>query len=87
MRLGWYLYLLTGAIYDDPRYRKLIDDWGRDAARKLFWELQIQAAVALVLILTIIISAHNPATGLRSYDLLPVIILAVGIAGEALANF
>lgn len=87
LRLGWHLLLRTTAIEDDPRYRKLMEEWGANAATKLFWQLQIQAVVALLLVLAILLAAHNPAEHIRALDVAATLLLAIGIAGEALSDF
>lgn len=86
LRLGSHIVGRTIKGGDDPRYAQLRRDWGRDFGRRLFWFLQIQAASALLLVLTIAIAAHNPAPGLRLGDVLGMAILAVAIGGEAIAD-
>ena len=39
LRLGTHILLRTLKGADDPRYAKLKRDWGRDAARRMFWFL------------------------------------------------
>ncbi len=87
LRLGWHLLLRTAAMDDDPRYRKLMDEWGANAVKNLFWQLQIQAAVALLLVVAIILAAHNPAENIRALDVAAGLLLAIGIGGEALSDF
>jgi steroid 5-alpha reductase family enzyme len=86
LRLG--LHIAARAIRggDDPRYRQLREEWGTAYKGRLFWFLQIQALAALVLALSIMIAAHNPAPGLRFLDGLGVIVLIVAVAGEAIAD-
>jgi steroid 5-alpha reductase family enzyme len=87
LRLGLHLLLRTKAMDDDPRYRKLMDDWGERASSNLFWQLQIQALVALLLVVAIALAAHNPAEYIRAQDVAAGLILVIGIAGEALSDF
>ena len=49
LRLGGHILLRTLEAGDDPRYREWIREWGVDADRRMFWLLQVQAAVGLVL--------------------------------------
>ena len=44
-RLGLHIVARTKKAADDPRYRKLIDDWGAAAPLRLFQFLQAQALV------------------------------------------
>jgi steroid 5-alpha reductase family enzyme len=86
LRLGWHIILRSRASGDDPRYRKLIDAWQSDASRRMFWFLQSQAAVGVVLALSIALAAHNPHPGPRLQDVGGALILVLAIVGEAAAD-
>ena len=60
LRLGLYITERNRAASDDPRYRNLIIQWGGDAPQRMFWFLQSQAAVGIVLVLSIMLAAQNP---------------------------
>lgn len=83
LRLGLHIAQRTQVAVDDPRYRDLIEKWGADASRRLFWFLQAQAAVGAVLVLSIALAAHNANPALRVADIIGAVILLGGIAGEA----
>jgi steroid 5-alpha reductase family enzyme len=85
-RLGIHIAMRAAHGGDDPRYRQLREEWGAAFKGRLFLFLQIQALAALVLALSIMIAAHNPAPGLRFLDWLGLVILIVAVAGEALAD-
>lgn len=86
LRLGLHIAQRTQVAVDDPRYRDLIEKWGADAARRLFWFLQAQAAVGTILILSVALAAHNSNPALRVPDVLGVLILLGAIAGESTAD-
>lgn len=86
LRLGLHIAQRTQFAVDDPRYRALIEKWGKDAARRLFWFLQAQAAVGAILVLSIALAAHNPNPEVRVADVLGALILLGAIAGEATAD-
>lgn len=86
LRLGLHIAARTRTGGDDPRYAELRREWGGDFERRLFWFLQVQAACAFVLAVTVLAAAHNPAPVLRPADWLGIAILGVAIAGEALAD-
>jgi len=86
LRLGLHIARRTAGIIDDPRYAKLIRDWGADAPRGMFCLLQKQALVSIPLALSILLAAWNPLPGLRVQDVLGVIVLMTGIVGEAVAD-
>lgn len=86
LRLGLHIAHRTKGISDDPRYGKLVRDWGADAARQMFWLVQKQALVSIPLALSMVLAAWNPVPGLRIQDLLGVLVLAIGIVGEAVSD-
>lgn len=86
LRLGIHIAHRTAGITDDPRYDKLLRDWGNDAPRQMFWLLQKQALVSIPLASSMVLAAWNPLPGLRIQDLLGALVLIVGIIGEAAAD-
>jgi steroid 5-alpha reductase family enzyme len=86
LRLGSHIVDRNRATGDDPRYRQLIAEEGDDAPRRMFWFLQSQAAVGLLLALTIAVAAHNPSPELRSQDYAGMVIAVAALCGEALAD-
>lgn len=86
VRLGTHILLRTLSGGDDPRYAQLKKEWGKDAQRRLFWFLQIQALCAFVLALAVFVAAQNPAPGLRVLDWLGAAILIAAIFGEGIAD-
>lgn len=86
LRLGLHIAHRTAGIADDPRYGKLVRDWGADASRQMFWLAQKQALVSIPLALSMILAGWNPVPELRWQDLIGIVALAIGIAGEAVSD-
>ncbi len=86
LRLGLHIAQRTRVAADDPRYAALIAQWGSNAPRRMFWFLQSQAAVGVVLVLSISLAAHNPAPALRVQDVLGLAVLAGAILGESISD-
>jgi steroid 5-alpha reductase family enzyme len=86
LRLGVHITGRTRSSTDDPRYRNLITQWGRAAPRRMFWFLQSQAGVGIILALSIVVAAHNPDPNLRIQDLIGLVILLAAIVGESIAD-
>lgn len=86
LRLGLHIAQRTKGITDDPRYGKLVRDWGADAPRRMFSLVQKQALVSIPLALSMVLAAWNPLPGLRVQDFLGVLVLAIGIVGEAISD-
>ena len=85
LRLGSHLALRTRHGPEDLRYAQFRHDWGAAYERRMFWFLQIQAAAAAFLALTILVAARNPAP-LGYVDLLGCVLIAISYGGEALAD-
>src|SRR6201994_3965674 len=86
LRLGSHIAARTARIADDPRYAAFAKEWGVDSPRKMFIFLQNQGFGSIPLVFSIFVAARFPDAGLRLQDYLGVAILAIGIAGEALAD-
>jgi steroid 5-alpha reductase family enzyme len=86
LRLGFHIAWRTTRGGDDPRYRQLRIEWSDKASRRLFWFLQVQAAAALVLALSIAAAAHRPEVGLDIRDALGIALFAVAALGESAAD-
>jgi steroid 5-alpha reductase family enzyme len=85
MRLGVHVVKRTMKSGDDPRYARLMADWGEGAPARLFAFLQAQAAVGALLALAIALAAHAPGS-LRLQDVVGAPLMAAAIVGEALAD-
>jgi steroid 5-alpha reductase family enzyme len=86
LRLGLHIMRRTRRGGEDPRYKALADEWGRDFPRRLFWFLQIQAAAALPLVVSTFAAAQNPAAFPGPGDFLGAALLLAAITGEAIAD-
>jgi steroid 5-alpha reductase family enzyme len=85
-RLGLHIMSRTLRGGEDPRYEALHKEWGEDFPRRLFWFLQVQAAMAFLLVVSIFVAARNPGPFPGPGDLLGAAILLVAIGGEAIAD-
>ncbi|MDO1558811.1 DUF1295 domain-containing protein [Brevundimonas sp. 2R-24] len=85
-RLGVYVASRVAKGPEDSRYAQLRRLWGADYQRRLFGFVLIQAPATTLLALSVFTAAHagEPTLGWR--DLIAVLILAIGIGGEALAD-
>jgi steroid 5-alpha reductase family enzyme len=87
LRLGLHIMGRTLKGSEDPRYQALAGEWGEDFPRRLFWFLQIQAASAFLLTLSIFMAGQNPSPFPNPGDFIGAAILIVAIAGEAVADY
>lgn len=86
-RLGGYIVRRTRAItHEDARYARFRAEWGSSFQLRMFGLLMIQAVVAWLLALCVVLAANNP------YGLAPGLTLAglaafvVSILGESVAD-
>lgn len=86
LRLGLHIAVRTAGITDDPRYAEFAEKWGVNSARRMFAFLQKQALGSVPLAFAIFVAARFPQVSLRAQDILGVLVLFAGIAGEALAD-
>ena len=86
-RLGLHIAARTAADgKDDPRYSELRRQWGESYRSRLFLFLQIQAATAFILALTVMVAARNPSPGLGLSDLIGVVLFIAAVVGEAVSD-
>lgn len=86
LRLAWHIGARSRGQHEDPRYAQLQRDWGQQFSKRLLVFLQIQAAAAWLLVLAVMLAAHNPAPGLSALDIFGLILAVTGIVGEAIAD-
>ena len=86
LRLGTYIWRRSLHGPEDARYAALRREWGAQFEQRLFVFLQIQAAAAALLGLSMMLAAHNPAPWPRFLDFAGIAVLVIAVAGEALAD-
>ena len=86
LRLGMHIAARTGGAGEDPRYARLIREWGRNSAWRLFIFLQIQALAAFILAFAVYLAASNDADFPRMVDILAIAVAAIALGGEGLAD-
>lgn len=86
-RLGLHIATRTTKITDDPRYADMNEGWGTDAPRQMFILLQKQALVSIPLAFAMFVAAHHPAPGFEWRDALAILVMAIAVTGEGLADW
>ena len=86
LRLGLHILARTREAGDDPRYREMIRQWGPQQNQRMFLTLQAQAAVGLILAVSVGLAAHHPRPGLGVMDLLGIALLIGALVGEAVSD-
>lgn len=86
LRLGLHIAARTRGGGEDPRYQKLIEEWGPSAGFRLWLFLQVQAAAAFVLVLAVSLAAAGAYAFPRLVDLLAIAVAVIAVAGEAISD-
>ena len=84
LRLGSHIAGRNRRRRDDPRYAKLLEGWGTNPSRQMFWLMQKQALVSTPLALALLLAAGIPQPAIRIFDILGFLVVIVAIGGEAL---
>jgi steroid 5-alpha reductase family enzyme len=87
LRLGLHIAERTIGGREDVRYARLREQWGQTYPARMFGFLMIQAAAAWVLGLAMLVAARNPSPGLGWGDAIGVLLLAVAVIGEGVADW
>jgi steroid 5-alpha reductase family enzyme len=86
LRLGLHIRRRVLSTPEDARYAGFRRDWAPHFQRRMFAFLQQQAAAGALLLISVLVAAHNPAPGLTPLDGLGAAILVIAIVGEGLAD-
>lgn len=86
LRLGLHIVARSMHGPEDVRYALVRVEWGARFQSRMFGFLQVQAAAAIFLALSMLLAAHNPAAFPRWQDFAAVAVLAVAVIGEGLAD-
>jgi steroid 5-alpha reductase family enzyme len=87
LRLGGYI-LLDRVIgkREDPRYRSVRRRWGREEPAIMFAYFELQAPAVVLFSIPPLLVMQNPRPGFSLWELLGVMIWAVAVTGEAVAD-
>ena len=85
VRLGVHLLDRTRRGPEDVRYAQFRRDWGTAFQRRMFGFLQIQAAAAALLAVSILLAARNPRP-IGPQDGIALLVLVIAVTGEAIAD-
>jgi len=87
LRLGLYIsFRVAKDPREDRRYAGLRIEWGGHFQRNMFVLCIVQAPAAALLALSVFVAAHGGSGSLGWRDLLGVVLLITGLAGEAIAD-
>jgi steroid 5-alpha reductase family enzyme len=87
LRLGTHLFLRNHGRPEDGRYRRLRQQWGAGADRKLFWFFQLQVVFSMLLSLGFAAVAWSPVAPAAGWLLCGAAVWLVAVAGEGLADW
>lgn len=85
-RLGWHLWRRNAGKREDPRYHRFREQWGAAAGRKMFWFLEFQTVISMVLSLAFAVPAWRTDKPSVAWVAIAVSIWLVSVAGESVAD-
>jgi len=86
LRLGLHIAQRSFHGPEDARFAALRQTWGTAFQVRLFLFLQIQAAAAALLGLSMMLAAHDPAPFPRLLDIAGIAVLLIAVVGEGMAD-
>lgn len=86
LRLGLHIFARTRRSDDDPRYAKLMTEWGAAAPLRLFLFLQVQALAGWVLVLAVILAAACTDQVNTAGTWIFALLALISVVGEGLAD-
>lgn len=89
LRLGIYLWQRVASHHpdEDPRYAILREKWTENRERKFLGFFLAQALLVWLLTLPVFLICRNPAEHFATWEIAGFAIWAIGLAGEALADW
>jgi steroid 5-alpha reductase family enzyme len=86
LRLAWHIGTRTRNGGEDPRYAKLMEDWGAGAGLRLFFFLQVQALAAFILVFAIYLAATNSKSYPSGTDFFAALLATIALIGETISD-
>jgi steroid 5-alpha reductase family enzyme len=86
LRIGLHIAVRVARSGEDARYRRLREDWGKAFQLRMALFLPGQAILSIPLVGAVMLAARRPGDSLGPADLAGVLILAVAVLGEGLAD-
>ncbi|BCZ79760.1 DUF1295 domain-containing protein [Paraburkholderia terrae] len=85
-RLGWHLWRRNVGKQEDPRYHRFREQWGAAAGRKMFWFLEFQTVISMVLSLAFAVPAWRADKPSVAWVAISVAIWLASVSGETVAD-
>lgn len=86
LRLGLHITARSLKETEDARYARLREDWGQHYRIKMYGFMLLQAGAASVLLLSVLLAAHNPSASLTLQDIIALSVFVVAVLGEGAAD-
>lgn len=71
---------------EDGRYRRLREQWGQGFQTRLFWFFQVQAVLAVLFAVPVLVVASDPRPGLGLQEAGAVAVWLIAVVGESVAD-
>ncbi|MFP3693324.1 DUF1295 domain-containing protein, partial [Burkholderia sp. SIMBA_048] len=82
----WHLWRRNAGKREDPRYHRFREQWGAAAGRKMFWFLEFQTVISMVLSLAFAVPAWRADQPSVAWAAIAVAIWLGSVSGETVAD-
>jgi len=86
VRLGTHLWRRNFGQPEDARYRRLREEWGDAAPRRMFLFFQLQVVISMFLSLAFLVPAYRTSEPAIGWLVLAVAVWIASVLGEAIAD-
>ncbi|CAD6548694.1 DUF1295 domain-containing protein [Paraburkholderia metrosideri] len=85
-RLGTHLWKRNFGKPEDARYHRFREQWGDQAASKMFWFFQLQVVISMLLSIAFLVPSYRATPPSTGWLVLAVVLWIASVAGEGLAD-
>lgn len=86
VRLGTHLWKRNFGKPEDARYHRFREQWGAQAASKMFWFFQLQVVISMLLSIAFLVPSFRTTPPSTGWIVLAVVVWIVSVAGEGIAD-
>lgn len=86
VRLGMHLWKRNYGQPEDARYHRFREQWGAQAASKMFWFFQLQVVISMLLSLAFLVPSYRGTTPAVGWIVVAIALWIASVVGEGIAD-
>jgi steroid 5-alpha reductase family enzyme len=86
VRLGTHLWKRNFGKPEDARYHRFREQWGEQAASRMFWFFQLQVVISMLLSIAFLVPSYRATPSSTGWIVLAVVLWTASVAGEGIAD-